>query len=86
MATTAHGRARGRSPAQVPLAPGDSLVPITNITALAAAGILYPATIPGWRALFPVRVARGLDHCFRRVGARIVVDTSAYKAAVRQGS
>lgn len=59
-------------------------VPITDIKALRAAGILSPATIDGWRWLFRKRKERGLARAFRRNGRKIEVDVPAYIEAKRQ--
>jgi hypothetical protein len=59
------------------------LVPITDINALKAAGIHYPATVEGWRWAYRMRTDRGLDHAFIRHGRRVLVDIPAYLKAVR---
>ncbi len=59
------------------------LIPLTDLVALKAAGIIYPKTIDGWRWLFRKRYERGLDRAFHRVGRRVLVDAPAYLAAVR---
>src|SRR5262245_5759119 len=61
----------------------DLLIPMTDVDALKAAGIHYPATEYGWRWCFRHRHVRGLDNAFKRNGRRIVVDVEAFKAAVR---
>jgi hypothetical protein len=64
----------------------DLLIPITDVQALKAAGIHYPATENAWRWCFRHRDARGLASAFKRNGRRIVVDVDAFKAAVRSSS
>ena len=59
------------------------LVPMMDLEALKAAGILYPNTQHAWRWLYRHRHARGVANGFRCLGRRIVVDTDAFKAAVR---
>jgi hypothetical protein len=59
------------------------LVPLTDLAALRAAGVLYPTTVDGWRWLFRVRNERGLGRAFRRIGRRVLVDVPSYMDAVR---
>ena len=59
------------------------LVPITDIDALKAAGIHYPATVEAWRWAYRMRADRGLEHAFIRQGRRVLVDIPAYFKAVR---
>jgi hypothetical protein len=60
-----------------------TLVPLTDIDALRAAGVAYPSTVYSWRWLYRHREERGLACAFRRVGRRVLVDVPAYLAAVR---
>jgi hypothetical protein len=64
----------------------DLLIPMTDVEALKAAGIHYPATENSWRWCFRHRHSRGLDQAFKRNGRRIVVDVDAFKAALRNGA
>ena len=64
----------------------DALIPITDVAGLKEAGIKYPETVYGWRWLYRVRVERGLQRAFRRVGRRVLVDTAAYRDAIRSQS
>lgn len=59
------------------------LLPITDIAALRAAGIHYPATVDAMRWLHRHRAERGLSHAFKRVGRRVLVDVPAFLAAIR---
>ncbi len=61
-----------------------TLVPLTDLESLRAAGIQYPETVDGWRWLYRVRAERGMERAFRRVGRRVLVDVPAYLAAVRR--
>ena len=61
----------------------DLLIPLTDVEALKAAGIHYPATENAWRWCYRHRHARGLASAFKLNGRRIVVDVDAFKAAVR---
>jgi hypothetical protein len=61
----------------------DLLIPLTDVEALKAAGIHYPATENAWRWCYRHRHARGLAGAFKLNGRRIVVDVDAFKAAVR---
>jgi hypothetical protein len=61
----------------------DLLIPLTDVAALKAAGIHYPATEDAWRWCYRHRHARGLAGAFKLNGRRIVVDVDAFKAAVR---
>lgn len=63
-----------------------TLVPLTDIAALRAAGVHYPGTVEALRYLYRVRHERGLESAFRRVGRRVLIDVPAYLAAVRQQS
>lgn len=60
-----------------------TLVPLTDLAALRAAGIHYPASVDAWRWAYRNRHERGLARAFRRQGRRIVVDVPAYLDAVR---
>lgn len=60
-----------------------TIVPITDIGAIRAAGVHYPATVDGWRWLYRFRAERGMAHVFPRVGRRVMVDIPAYLAALR---
>lgn len=60
-----------------------TLVPLTDVAALRAAGIHYPDTVDAWRWLYRCRHDRGLDRAFRRIGRRVLVDVPAYLDAVR---
>ena len=62
----------------------DLLIPLTDVEALKAAGIHYPATENAWRWCYRHRHARGLASAFKLNGRRIVVDVDAFKAAVRR--
>jgi hypothetical protein len=62
------------------------IVPLTDIEAIRAAGVLYPATVDGWRWLYRQRAARGMTHVFLRVGRRIMIDLPAYEAVLRRPS
>jgi hypothetical protein len=66
-----------------PAAP-PTLVPLTDLASLRAAGITYPETIDGWRWLYRMRRERGMQRAFRRVGRRVLVDVPGYLAAVRE--
>lgn len=57
-------------------------IPINNPAATQAAGITYPNTENGWRWLYRCRRERGLEHCFLRVGRRVLVDPQAYLQAL----
>jgi hypothetical protein len=61
-----------------------TLVPLTDIESLRAAGVAYPSTVHSWRWLYRHRDERGLAGAFRRIGRRIVVDTEAYTRLVRE--
>jgi hypothetical protein len=61
----------------------DLLIPLTDVEALRAAGIHYPATEDAWRWCYRHRHARGVAGAFKLNGRRIVVDVDAFKAAVR---
>lgn len=63
-----------------------TLVPITDLATLRAAGIAYPSTEHAWRWLYRCRADRGLDRAFRRVGRRVLVDVPEYLAAIRERS
>jgi len=60
-----------------------TLVPLTDIESLRAAGVAYPSTVHSWRWLYRHREERGLAGAFRRVGRRVLVDVPAFLAAVR---
>ena len=60
-----------------------SLIPMTDIEALRAAGISYPQSVHAWRWLYRHRQERGLTGAFKRIGKRIVVDAPAFLTAVR---
>jgi hypothetical protein len=60
-----------------------SLIPMTDIDALRAAGISYPQSVNGWRWLYRNRHERGVAGAFRRVGRRIVVDAPAFLSTIR---
>lgn len=60
-----------------------TLIPLTDLESLRAAGIVYPRTVHAWRWLFRHRRERGLDDAFRRVGRRILVDVARYVELVR---
>jgi hypothetical protein len=60
------------------------IVPLTDIDAIRASGVLYPSTVDGWRWLYRQRVARGMTQVFLRVGRRIMIDLTAYEAALRK--
>jgi hypothetical protein len=60
-----------------------TLVPITDLASLQAAGVAYPHTVDSWRWLYRCRVERGLEGAFHRVGRRVLVDVPAYLDAVR---
>jgi hypothetical protein len=62
----------------------DLLIPITDVEALKAAGILHPGSENAWRWCFRYRHVRGLEYAFKRNGRRIVVDVDAFKAAIRK--
>jgi hypothetical protein len=79
MTTSTHTTA-----ARAPMAAAPTLVPLTDINSLSAAGIEYPKTVDGWRWLYRVRAERGMERAFRRVGRRVLVDVPAYLAAVRE--
>jgi hypothetical protein len=64
----------------------DLLIPLTDVDALKAAGIHYPATENAWRWCYRHRYDRGLAGAFKLNGRRIVVDVDAFKAAVRSSS
>jgi hypothetical protein len=53
---------------------------LTDLDALRARGIAYPATLDGWRWAYRRRRERGLDGVFSKVGRRIFVDTEKYLA------
>jgi hypothetical protein len=72
---------KGKDRRQPPMT--DLLIPMTDVEALKAAGIHYPATENAWRWCFRHRHDRGLDNAFKRNGRRIVVDVDAFKAALR---
>jgi len=61
-----------------------SLIPLTDLDGLRAAGIAYPSTEHGWRWLYRQRHARGLNDAFRRIGRRIVLDPARYIDLVRE--
>jgi len=61
-----------------------SLIPLTDLDGLRAAGIAYPSTEHGWRWLYRHRHARGLSDAFRRIGRRIVLDPARYIDLVRE--
>jgi hypothetical protein len=60
-------------------------IPITDLDALRTAGILYPATVHGWRWIYRVRHERGLADAFRRIGRRVVVNPARFAELVRIG-
>lgn len=59
------------------------LIPMNDLEALKAAGVLYPQTEHGWRWLYRRRAKKGFAGVFRRVGRRILVDVPAYVETVR---
>ena len=59
-------------------------IPINDPAATRAAGIAYPNTENGWRWLYRCRRERGLEHCFLKVGRRILVDPQAYLDALAE--
>jgi hypothetical protein len=59
------------------------LIPMNDLEALKAAGVLYPQTEHGWRWLYRHRHIKGFSGAFRRVGRRILVDVRAYIDTVR---
>ena len=61
-----------------------TLIPITDVANLQAAGIVYPATEHGWRWLYRQRHVRGLEDAFLRIGRRIVIDPTRYIELVRE--
>lgn len=60
-----------------------TLVPITDLKNLRAAGVVYPSTVEGFRWLFRKRYERGMEDAFRRVGRRILLDTERYLELIR---
>ena len=63
-----------------------TIVALTDLPALRAAGANYPETVDGWRWLFRRRRERGLETAFKRCGRRILIDVPAYLEALRQKS
>lgn len=61
-----------------------TIVPITDLDAIRAAGVHYPETVDGWRWLYRQRAERRLEHVFPRLGRRVMVDIPAYVEALRQ--
>ena len=70
-------------PDQAPHTVAATLVLMTDLDALRAAGVVYPKTVDGWRWLYRIRHERGLDRAFCRVGRRVLVDVPAYLTAIR---
>jgi hypothetical protein len=62
------------------------LIPMSDLAALKAAGVLYPQTEHGWRWLFRRRHERGFAESFHRVGRHILVNVPRYLEAVRAQS
>jgi hypothetical protein len=58
-------------------------IPITDLEALRARGITYPATVDAWRWAFRHRDERGLKDAFVRVGRRVCVLPDRYVTALR---
>lgn len=61
-----------------------TLIPLTDLDSLRAAGIAYPSTEHGWRWLYRHRHERGLEDAFRTIGRRIVLDPTRYIELVRK--
>ena len=61
----------------------DLLISMTDVEALKAAGIHYPATESAWRRCVRRRHVCGLENAYKRSGRRTVVD--AFKAVLRNG-
>jgi len=80
LAHSAEGRARWNVEDRMTT---PTLIPLTDLDGLRAAGISYPATEHGWRWLYRHRHARGLEDAFRRIGRRIVLDPTRYVELVR---
>lgn len=60
-----------------------TLIAMTDLSALRAAGINYPHTEHAWRWLYRRRHERGFAGAFRRVGRRVLVDVPAFLDAIR---
>ena len=60
-----------------------TLIAMTDIEALRAAGINYPHTEHSWRWLYRHRHERGVTDGFRRIGRRVLVDVPAFLNAIR---
>jgi hypothetical protein len=60
-----------------------SLIPLTDLAGIRAAGIAYPSTEHSWRWLYRHRHERQLNEAFHRIGRRIVLDTARYLELVR---
>lgn len=58
------------------------LIPLVDIKALRAAGLLWPKTAHAWRWLFRTRHAKGLDGAFVEVSRRVLVNVPALKKAL----
>ena len=61
-----------------------TLIPLTDLDGLRAAGFAYPATVDSWRWLYRHRHDRGLCDAFRCIGRRVVVDAPRFLELVRQ--
>jgi hypothetical protein len=59
------------------------LIPITDLEALKAAGLLYPATVDAWRWAYRRRKERGLSEAFVKFGSRILVDVTRFANLTR---
>ena len=61
-----------------------TIVPMTDLDALRAAGINYPASIHSWRWLYRCRHERGIADAFIRSGRRVLVNVPRYIELAQQ--
>lgn len=60
------------------------LLPLTDVQALAAAGLGWPRTPQAWRWLYRRREERGLQEAFCTVGRRVLVNVPRFIELVTQ--
>lgn len=63
-----------------------TIVPLTDIDRLRAAGIEYPGTLDAWRWLYRCRRERGMQDAFLRQGRRVLVDVPRYIELAREST
>lgn len=58
--------------------PTKQLIAITDLVALAAAGLKWPKTVESWRWQYRHRARNGLAGAFHKVGGRVCVEPGEF--------